>query len=444
MEIKNKNVQRLPAEYRAKKVKGKPYRFYGYGHGEVYPGDVFFTLYQGKLLFVVAKPKGMFVPISAYDLINTKGILSFDSSTDYTKPMIGRQKGANGGETGGSLTILNKIIGKYPKSFLPVGNEAGKTLIEKNLAKEDFVTIKLGFFKTGSIKGKKYTLPNTLNNTKDVLLTGQEGRFLEPYFEVATPHTYRTCDMVVTSHDVTIFRRIRCIDDLANLLEDGESWPILSSDQMKVSVSYPYRTIGADWLNGEYEGMQGESYDLYSLYCYFTEESPYYGMSIVNFMQQTMPYYEQYSRLPIPKNLRREDVMYLLPHWFAYDPRNGTYYPFLLSKAHDDGSMFCLNEKWFSLLYEQIRKRNIKEACDLNYFHFRSSKDNCFFNAFTLDKGDLPFVFENALVLSFSTFYALMIQYFDAKGEKTMVKNESKESQDYIPQNAEEGTGHKA
>jgi hypothetical protein len=136
--------------------------------------------------------------------------------------------------------------------------------------------------------------------------------------------------------------------------------------------------------------------------------------------------------------------MYLLPHWFAYDPRNGTYYPFLLSKAHEDGSMFCLNQKWFSLLYEQIRKRDIKDPCDLSYFHFRASKDNCFFNAFTLDKNDLPFVFENALALSFPAFYALMIQYFDAKGEKTMVKNEPKESQDYIPQNAEEGAGHKA
>ena len=64
----------LPDSYKPKKTKGKPYAFYGYKHYEVYPGDLFFGIHDGHVIFAEAQTKGRFEPFDIASLFDeTRG-----------------------------------------------------------------------------------------------------------------------------------------------------------------------------------------------------------------------------------------------------------------------------------------------------------------------------------------------------------------------------------
>ena len=79
-----KSFQTLPEVYREKKTKGKPYAFYSYKHYEVYPDDVFYAIYQGKLIFARAITKGQFEPFGLLDILNGRQKLPYDDVIDLT------------------------------------------------------------------------------------------------------------------------------------------------------------------------------------------------------------------------------------------------------------------------------------------------------------------------------------------------------------------------
>lgn len=418
-----KSFQTLPEEYRRKKTKGKPYAFYSYKHYEVYPGDLFYAVYQGKILFARAITKGRFEPFGLLDVLNGRQELPFDDVIDTRLKFLPFDESKYENIVSEDEAIHIEMF----KQQLPARYSASLTEreptdliaeIEKQCLKENTVELKLGFFRQGSVGGERFALPNEILNEGNVVMSGLERRFMEPYFEVNAPLTYRSEGEQTPARlgeEKILFRKILSLKDLLNLLDEGESELALDVSSLRARISHPYHYIPAEWVNGTYECSKGTKYDINTIFWFFADQFIHnIGLSIVNLKEQMMPYYQKSHDYEIPKDLCREDVMYLASKWFVQDLRDGLYYFLQPAIINDDGSYFCLDKKWFSLFHDRVRRYGKKTVCDIDDFNFRSSKDKRYFQLFCLEQDDLAYAFGMAIdIPNFEDFYQQMNRHFN-------------------------------
>ncbi len=429
-------VVTLPDIYRSKKYKGQPYAFYSYKHYEVYPGDIFFGIYKGKIAFARTGKKSTFEPFSLVDVFEGREKLPFDNNFECSLKELPEKGGEETKKEDDPLKDFKKhMLQCFETGLLKLD---GPDFLEETEVRKSFIkkptNLKLGFFHKGSREGKKFTLPSELLNEPTIILTDNEKKFMEPYFEINIPFKwYREGEneLIKEGDDKIIFRKIFSMNDFYNLLEEGEPELLLDSNSVKTKVSHPYHYIPKEWINGTYESSQGERYKMQYLFSFFGEQFIHnIGMSIVNLKQQMMPYYQKYRSLPIPTGLRREDIQFLASKWFVQDVRDGLYYYLQPGNMNPDGSCFCLDIKWFSLFFDRVKRYGKKKVCDPDTFKFRSSKDKHYFQMFCLDEKDLQFAFDEAIDCQyFREFYDKMDHRFNPFYEEERKAQEERRKQ---------------
>ena len=423
-----KSFQTLPVAYKQKKTKGKPYAFYSYSHYEVYPGDVFYAIQGDCFIFARATFGGRFEPFGLLDLFDGTQELPYDDVIDMTLKALPMKA-----DQSGEIVPIdkNELLAEFKKQMLmrfsgELTRHEGPdylAVINERCSDDKAVELKFGFFRRGSIDGQPFTLPEKLQNETYIVMNGLEKTFMEPYFEIDAPSMKSGSESALPAPvgaEKLVFRKIFSLKDFYNLLDQGKPDLLLCADSIRARVAHPYLYIPPEWVNGTYECMRGTKYDINQTYWFFAQQFVHnIGMSIVNLKQQMMPYYQKYHHYPIPKDLRREDVLYLCTKWFVQDPRDGLYYHLQPTIANDDGSYFCLDKKWFSLFHDRVRRYGKKTVCDLNDFKFRSSNDKKYFRLFSLDAVDLEYAFSMAIdILNFDDFYQQMELHFNPACKK--------------------------
>ena len=362
---KHKPVTNLPVIKTEEKRKGKPFAYYSYKHYEVYPGDVFYAIYRGHLLFAKSLKKGEFEAFGLLDILNDVQKIPYDDVIDLTLdalPLNDDKTMPNASLKEDALAQDKNLLAKFKKVY--IDNKP--------------IELKLGIFQQGSIKGKSFVLPNKLQNESNVIFNGYEKEFMEPYFEVKALDEDLAEGKQVPARlgsETVIFRKIKSLKDFYNLLDEGKPELLLPIESLKVKMGHPYLHIPAEWAHGSFHTSNGTVYSLEYLFSYFSTQFPgNIGMSIVNLKQQMAPYYQQYRNVPIPYDLSRDDVLLLCSKWFVQDLRDGLYYSLHPTFDNKDGSIFCLDKKWFRLFHDRVRRYGKKEVCDLTQFKFQSSK----------------------------------------------------------------------
>ncbi len=417
---KNKPVTNLPVIKTDEKRKGKPFAYYSYKHYEVYPGDVFYAIYRGHLLFAKSLKKGEFEAFGLLDVLNNVQKIPYDDVIDLTLDALP----LNDDKTMPNASLKEDALAQDLKERMLMRFSSDLTNMEKEtnlLAKFKHtyidnkpIELKLGLFRRGSIKGKSFTIPSTVQNESSVILDGSEKDFLESYFEVeALNEELNEGEQVPAAigSETVIFRKIKSLKDFYNLLDEGKPELLMPIDSLKAKMGHPYLYIPPKWAHGSYHCFDGTVYSLEYLFSYFdTQFYNNHGMSIVNLKQQLAPYYQRYTDIPLPYSLSRDDVLILTSKWCIQDLRDGLYY--LLKPAHNnkDGSIFCLDKKWFRLFHDRVRRYGKKEVCDLTQFKFQSSKDKHYFQLFSLEEEDLKYAFGKAIdIADFKEFYSTML-----------------------------------
>ncbi len=416
-------VQTLPEEWKPKKKEGKPYAFYSYRHYEVFPGDLFFGVIHGYLVFALASYQGKFVPIDKNDLFEMDEDIPLEEPLDWTLKGLPFKAGQIGCASSSSLEAIKTRLEEYEAKGIVAYAGPNCLKVIKESFGDDPVELRLGFFEKGSLNGKKFSLPSKLQNEGNIVLNGKEKGFLEPYFEIDDPFVKAEEGEKTTScgnEEKIIFRKFATWDDFFNLLEERKPRLLLDSSSLRARVAHPYLTIPKEWVHGIYQCYRGTLYDLNDTYWYFAEQFVHnIGLSIVNLKQQMMPYYQRHHSYPIPRDLLREDVMFLCSKWFVQDVRDGRYYHLQPTYENEDGSYFCLDEKWFSLFYDRVRRYGKKKVCPIDSFKFRSSKDKRYFRLFCLEEEDLAYAFERAIdVPTFEDFFFKMYCRFNPMAKK--------------------------
>jgi|GEM_PF-5519420 len=424
-----KSFQTLPEAYRDKKAKGKPYAFYSYKHYEVYPGDVFYSIYQGKIIFARAITKGRFEPFGLLDILDGRQKLPYDDVIDLTsKALPSAMKNSKAQEKFDEASWIDsfkqQMLPRFATALMERSASDYIAEINERSFERKIIEIKLGVFRQGSVKGKRFVLPGEIQNKTYVVMNGLEKEFMEPYFEIKATSAYHGENEktpALMGDEKIIFRKIYSLKDFYNLLDEGKPELMLCADSIRARVSHPYHYIPKEWVNGVYECSRGTKYDINTTFWFFAEQFVHnIGMSIVNMKQQMMPYYQKYHNYEIPKDLRREDVQYLASIWFVQDVRDGLYYFLQPAIINDDGSYFCLDKKWFSLLHDRVRRYGKKKVCDIDEFKFRSSKDKRYFQLFSLEQEDLAYAFETAIdIPNFEDFYEQMNRHFNPALKKS-------------------------
>ena len=417
------DVQTLPEEWKPKKKEGKPFAFYSYRHYEVFPGDLFFGVVRGYLLFALASYQGRFIPLAKEDLFEVDEDPHPEDPLDWTYKGLPWKAGQIGCASSSSLEALKTRLAEYEaKGIIRRGKPNWLKTFKESFGNYP-VELKLGFFQKGSLKGKSFTLPNKLQNEGNVILNGKEKDFLEPYFEIDDPFVKQKEGESLPAYEGQekfVFRKFETWDDFFNLLDEGAPNLLLDSSSIRARVAHPYLLIPKEWVNGAYQCYRGTLYDLNETYWYFAEQFVHnIGLSIVNLKQLMMPYYQKHHSYPIPRDLLREDVMFLCSKWFVQDVRDGKYYHLQPTYENEDGSYFCLDQKWFSLLYDRVRRYGKKEVCSIDSFKFRSSKDKRYFRLFCLEEEDLAYAFERAIdCISFEDFFYDMYCHFNPMAKR--------------------------
>ncbi len=281
----------VPTTPNKNKDKGTPYAFYSYSHYEVYPGDMFFAVWDNKIIFARALTKGQFEPFGYYDLVSDKQALSFE---DVEDAVIVKEE-----QSHYALTKVQQCLTAYSSSITPDLDIGWLEEIKRLRFKDKKMKLEYGFFRRGSIKGNEYRLPDEFTNEPYIILTGAEKQFLEPFFRIDPP--MNPLDAEGTAIEVRedkrlYFRKASSLKDLLNLMKQGKPEFIMSASDIKAKISTPYIEIPMKWNRGGYQCKRGTVYDMRYLYDYFTEQFclPGMGMSAVNLKQQMMPYYQRY------------------------------------------------------------------------------------------------------------------------------------------------------